>query len=237
MSPKLPPVTRALFALLLLAILVVALRPSRRAEHKSSDAEPKLTRDEIRLLIESLANKNERPSEGGRSPLVFSADYDHNEDARIRSTIRRLERRSDPEDLWWCLRDHLHDDRYATPVTYDFYKHAATIGNLCRERVADDLDAPFRNVIEEHFWRQFRVWYQLDEWCAAHNDVPLYQQQIERGEEILKKLETLKQGDREFWIPGDDDKPGIRRDVGQQIEILKRTGMPIFSKESLIPSN
>lgn len=178
------------------------------------------TREELNTMIDSLANKNEKPTGGGWGPVVYGHNYDFNENARVWDLASDISRFS-AEDLWWCLMEHLDDQRYVTTYNVDNYHHIATIGHLCRNKAFVDLDASFSAVIPEQFWRQFRLRFDtLPDWYKSHQDVPLCKQQIERGEAILARLDEIKREANESWKPAEDDKPQIRRDVERQIKLL-----------------
>jgi hypothetical protein len=225
----------ALAAQIVLLVLVgCAERPS--ASQPQPKPAPAIAKGELRVLIDSLANKNAPPERATNRYVRYGQDYDHEEDKRVRAVVDKLDKQRSTEDLWWCLLEHINDDRYTIVFRYDDYSHIAMIGHLCWQKAAHDLDAPFSQVIDYKFWRQFRIGKDaLNDWYTIHRGVPLYQQQIERGEVMLRKLELIKRQDREFWIPDEKDKVQIRHDIESQIALLKQTQKPIFSNEGLIP--
>src|SRR5690606_12763619 len=120
--------------------------------------------------------------------------YDWNEDHRIRKVADELSG-YDREDLWWCLMEHLSDERYSIAFVYNDGLHIASVGGLCWQKTQQDLQSPYIDLVPDAFRRKLRVigsLPSLKEWYKGHKKVPLYEQQIEIGELMLKKLDDLE---------------------------------------------
>jgi hypothetical protein len=88
---------------------------------------------ELGSLIDALASGNRPPAiesteRGGG--VVFPPAYDWNEQQRVRHAIDAV-MRADPDAIWWLLRDHLDDDRYAFTASRAGEARNFTVGMIC----------------------------------------------------------------------------------------------------------
>ena len=158
-------------------------------------------------LINSLANRNDPPKieqkrltqpgqPDGDVPL-FPRSYDWDEESRVRRMIARLGL-EDSEAEVQCLAEHVADERYCTTYEFDGYVHVASIGRLCWQKVAYDLQFPFWecspgvDVGNQHpQLKPIRSPDDVRQWCNAHKNVPLYEQQIELCNMAIQRIETI----------------------------------------------
>lgn len=190
-------------------------------------------------MIELLVNKNKEPTGGGWEKVVYSDDYDWNEDQRVCDVVDELSKHTG-ENLWWCLMEHMKDERYSITFFSNDYRPIASVGILCWQKAAKDLRAPYDHpdVIDDRFTRSVqpvRHRDSLEKWYAEHQDVPLYRQQIDLGEAILKRLDRVqKRGPRDHYNPSEEEKVQIRAAVKARMELLEQTQKPMFSNEKLV---
>ena len=141
--PTSPPAGRRLAAacLLLHFVLVGCTRPTAPAENETEHLSP-LSHDELNELIDSLANRNERPTivavRTSIAPLsdnpLFADDYDWDEDHRVLRVIAEFKKHNS-EELWHCLLEHLDDERYVVVYAFDrLYARMQTIGSRAGRR-------------------------------------------------------------------------------------------------------
>lgn len=197
-----------------------------------------LTRQQLAALVEKLANQNTTPVKVGND-IIREANYDFEEDKRVRSIAADLSKHPS-EDLWWCLVDHIEDERYAITFNNDSHRQIATVGYLCWNKACEDLAAPYRSDIPDLYWPILRVvgnHDQLKEWYRQHQSIPLYKQQIEIGEKILEKMNQLQPDLSHHWISSNEDKKVIVALFKKQIDLLQQNKEPILSHDDLIPDN
>lgn len=87
----------------------------------------------IRQLITAIASKNPPPilnqTDQSTRP-VFPADYDWDEQKRVRLALDAL-LQADPDANWWHLRDSVSDDRYVLTASRGREVRNFTVGMLC----------------------------------------------------------------------------------------------------------
>jgi hypothetical protein len=234
MNPVLSSTLRVVCGLALAAVLFVCLRGSRPPNSLPSreQSESPITREQLNALIDSLANRNEQPAGGGMKRPVYHEGYDQEEDARV-VRVATVVDRFPSETLWHCLVEHFDDKRYVIDQRRDEPWLILTIGHVCKDHVKWWLDAPYQPWIDEDVWRVVRSDTTIAEWCAAHQDLPIVEQQILVGEELLKKA-TARSAElkRRF---GEKDEKELRELIQRQIETLKRTKQPMNTNMRMIP--
>lgn len=88
---------------------------------------------ELDGLIAALASANPPPvidHRGAAAVPVFAPHYDWNEQQRVRLAIDAV-MRADPDAIWWRLRDHVDDDRYAYTASRGREVRNFTVGMIC----------------------------------------------------------------------------------------------------------
>ncbi|MFM7244908.1 MAG: hypothetical protein ACKO40_12165 [Planctomycetaceae bacterium] len=88
---------------------------------------------ELGGLIAALASANQPPvidRRGHAAVTVFAPHYDWKEQQRVRLAIDAV-MRADPDAIWWLLRDHADDDRYAYTASRGSEVRNFTVGMIC----------------------------------------------------------------------------------------------------------
>lgn len=84
-------------------------------------------------LIAALASGNPPPAieaVGQASLAVFAPHYNWEEQQRVRLAIDAV-MRADPDAIWWLLREHVDDDRYAYTASRGGEVRNFTVGMIC----------------------------------------------------------------------------------------------------------
>lgn len=88
---------------------------------------------ELGGLIAALASGNPPPvieCRGHAAVPVFATHYDWSEQQRVRHAIDAV-MRADPDAIWWLLRDHVDDHRYAYTASRGSEVRNFTVGMIC----------------------------------------------------------------------------------------------------------
>jgi hypothetical protein len=213
---------------------------ARSLERTAHVSDISLDKSQIVALIDSLANRNRSPEEvavrvrfsQGKQPL-FDASYDWTEDNRIRNVASVLVK-FDGDLLWICLMEHLDDQRYSLPFILNETTYAESIGGLCWRKAADDLDYPFARYIPSDLSGnidrvlRIRALADLKAWYKEHLGLRLYEQQIARCEDAVKKIDSVN-------TISSEDKRKFVSTIQSQIAQLKQSKTPIVGTVPLIP--
>ena len=195
-------------------------------------ADPRAVRvAELDVLIDALANHNEPPTitKDSHMPL-FSEKYDWGEQTRVLEACRTLVKREGPE-IWPRLVEHIGDNRYAFTASFDDFTENVTVGGICLELAARDLEKPF------HWPKTLPIWgsitagkyylppwgHDLKAWYREQHGKPLWALQIDVGQwgiKIIEGAKTLRGLTRER-------KAKVIRKAKETINELRRTKKPI----------
>ena len=218
------------------------------AEEKDKKAESRpLDRRTLNALIDSLVNHNEKPkmvnvntSRASPTNPLFADNYDWKEDYRVFQAAKEISKHSG-EDLWWCLMEHLDDERYAISYAFNDYARVASIGHLCCQKALDDLQMLYWQFSPgyeiDNTYRPLRVirsFENLKGWYHDHKNVPLFQQQIELCEAAIVKIQNLDLASHKFHPISDQEKAEYIANIKKQIEKLRDTKKPILISHGLL---
>jgi hypothetical protein len=231
-------VGRLLRLQLLFTLTFAACTSERKATSDKPSDRGTTERNRISALIDSLANKNLPPTmvhirrSGGmyEAPL-FSEDYDWQENRRVIDVLNELEKQ-DKECLWYCIMEHLDDKRYCLTFNFNGEDRIASIGVLCHTSAAGQLAAAFlggpgsRMPSILFHWRSVGPDDDSIAWRRDHKNIPLYKQQIEMCEAVIKRIQTSDYISK--YVPESEESKYVEFIKGQ-IEKLEREKRPIFS--------
>jgi hypothetical protein len=239
---------RRTFLLLGTGFLLCSYFNTAAAEPDKSDERQLHNRREINALIDSLANHNPKPqwadvqsriARASGNPL-FSKNYGWKEDNRVRRVVEELSK-ADKEDLWWCLMEHLDDEKYAISYAFNQYARVASIGFLCSDAAFDALQGFYwhyspgsENGATYRPLQVIRSYEELKDWYQKHKNIPLYQQQIELGEAALKKIRDLDPVIQKERGISEEEKYEYITHIKKQLEKLRDTKKPILDSLGLL---
>jgi hypothetical protein len=203
-------------------------------------------KDELRALVEALANKNQPPKhmDNERHTPIFDKDFDWIENQRVWNAIKTLIERE--EDAWPEIVSHLDDERYCITITSESgYHYSFSVGDMCRDIIGRNLSRAYLQRMKPFFeityaryqWPEIaRDKKALKSWCAQRSKNNLYELQIEMCEWVLNELKTT-----------DDLPPHITNnylsiwvaDIATEIKTLKekKTAAPFrgYGLEEYVP--
>ena len=246
-TPRNPPPAfpresrRRIAACILLLCVLVGCSPATAPDGSEARRFAAPSRGELNELIDSLANRNEKPTmvavRSAIAPLsdnpLFAEGYDWDEDTRVWLLVWEFEKYNS-EDLWRCPAEHVDDERYVLAYASDDYARIASIGGLCRSQALSYLSGPFMTHLPRSMdgnapaMRPFSP-KQVGPRCHGHAGVPLYKQQVELCEAAVEKMQAMPR------IP-DADKTQFAADVKRQIGVLLRTKQPWITSRGLLPN-
>ncbi|HKD38428.1 MAG TPA: hypothetical protein VKB78_16555 [Pirellulales bacterium] len=162
---------------------------------------------------------------------VFSDGYDWAEDQRVFKVLKQLDEQ-DKECLFYCITEHLGDKHYCFTYGFNGEDHIETVGSMCHHAAAGQLASAFaggpgarvpdlafhsRTIGPDDDW---------EAWCGGHKNVPLYKQQIEMCEALIKRIVASNYIAK--YVP-EAEKAEYIAFIRGQIEKLDREKTPIFS--------
>ena len=118
----------------------------------SAFGQSKPSADRIRKIdrmIDAMASRNKAPEiesadDNYNQFALFPRNFDWSDQDRVRKAIQAV-REDKSDEMWWRLRDHIGDKRYA--LTFDFDVHSQiwniTVGEFCRAIVEANLNAAY----------------------------------------------------------------------------------------------
>ncbi|MFM9026301.1 MAG: hypothetical protein ACKON7_13355 [Planctomycetaceae bacterium] len=159
-------------------------------------------------LIAALASANPAPvlERRGRATVpVFAEHFAWEEQQRVRLAIDAV-MRADPDATWWCLREHLDDDRYVLTATRGAHIRNFTVGMLCGDLADSRLCLCFTRHLPLVPGR-YPTSFQPDceflrheaRWHAAR--MPLFAMQSALCEAAIRDWETVEETE-----PGEDGR-------------------------------
>jgi hypothetical protein len=218
--------------------------------------DPQPDTERIRQLdrkIEALASRNKEPRilclYGNDEVPLFIDDYDWDEQARISGVLESLEK-DKSDQMWWCLMNHLDDQRYAlTGNCNEFVEMTAynfSVGSLCKHIAGKNLGEPYARYLPAEEWRflsksvfhpQYEFWDHKEKWVGK----PLYEIQIAVCQRAIEQM-ALAEGitsaygglspARTFTA---EEKAKFIEDVKKEIEQLQHNKKAITSTNIKLP--
>lgn len=197
--------------------------------------------DRIRQLdrmIDAMASRNKAPTIvrtkiGDEDLALFSPAFDWSDQDRVYKAIQAV-REDKSDEMWWRLRGHIRDERYALTVSFDVrtYVWNISVGEYCSEITEADLKAAYarhRPHVSGSLPWDFAVLSEKNEkkWSGR----PLYELQIEVCEDVVKRMASIKATEDshggDYRSPSHtftaEEKSRFVSAVKKQIEELKRT--------------
>ena len=175
-------------------------------------------------LFAGLANKNSEPKKGnimGEYFPLFADDYDWTENARVYSTLQRLDRVSAEEAWPFVLKsrgDHhycqtFRGSRYAPIDTasfenisvYELFRDVSLRNLTYVLRITPPEPAARKRLLHDEWemnWRPIRL-FSNQEWWDQNHGLMLYERQIQLLEWLITEapgLATLSKADREVLV-------------------------------------
>lgn len=218
----------------LAVVFVIGFGPSASAQSKPSADRIR----QIDRMIDAMASRNKPPklvrtSDNYQALALFSADFDWPDQDRVRKAIQAV-RADKSDEMWWRLRDHINDNRYALTVDFDVSTEIwnLSVGEFCSEITEADLKAAYeRHLPKASGEMPFRLPILDEKSTNKWKGRPLYQLQIEACEAAIRQIASIEAttdlhgGD--YKSPSQTiaakEKTQFTDDVKRQIEELKRT--------------
>jgi hypothetical protein len=209
---------------------------------------------QIDRMIDAMASRNKAPqmvrvsSYDDLAPLV-SRDYDWSEQDRVRKAVLVV-RADGSDEMWWRLRDHIGDNRYAWTVVFDgdVQSDNVSVGEICSAITGARLYAAVSRHLKVS-GRMPSVFYLKV--ASGKNETkrpsrPLYELQIEACEEAIRQIASIKAtesiGGGDYRDPSKDDshtftaeeKTQFAKAIREQIKELKRTKKAVVPDQILL---
>lgn len=189
-------------------------------------------------MIDAMASRNKAPkivrtSDNYQALALFSPDFDWSDQERVQKAVKAA-REDKSDEMWWELRKHIGDNRYALTVDFDVSTEIwnLSVGDFCSSITEADLKEAYARHLPKVSGEMPFIFSILDEKnMKKWKDRPLYQLQVEVCEEAVRQIASIKAtsdlhgGD--YKSPSHtltaQEKARFTEAVKKQIEELKRT--------------